>query len=316
VTDSLTNITRLLSAVLPHSLLLTGASGFLGRILNSHLAGNFKVVSLGRDTTCDVRCDLSREVPVIRDISFVIHAAGKAHIYPRTREEINSFYEVNVSGTIHLLEAIKNNNTSRMVFISSVSVYGLDEGSMIDENFPLAGASPYAQSKIQAEQLVRSFCEEHSIPYLILRIPLVAGPEPPGNLGKMINAISRGSYVRVAGGTARKSAVLGIDVALLIDSWLLSANASSGIFNLTDGVHPSFFEWELAIRRKMNSKQPAWQPAIPGWLADFLGKLGDILPFFPVNSNTIVKMTRSCTFSDEQARKVLGWNPRPVLDNF
>jgi nucleoside-diphosphate-sugar epimerase len=298
------------------SLLLTGASGFLGRILINHLSGNFKVNSLGRDASCDLRCDLSKEIPHVPDVQYVVHAAGKAHIYPRTAMEINSFELVNVNGTSNLLEALKENKICRLVFISSVAVYGLEEGWLLDEYSPLIGVSPYAQSKIKAEKLIKLFCEDLNIPYLILRLPLVVGPKPPGNLGKMMEAISRGHFVRIGGGTARKSAVLGADVAILINNWLLLDNVSSGIFNLTDGLHPSFLEWEMAIRRNIDFKyKQIWVPRVPHWLANILGKLGDLWQFFPLNSNTVFKMTKSCTFSDERARRLLGWKPRSVIDN-
>ncbi len=298
------------------SLLLTGASGFLGRILDNRLSGNFKVNSLGRDASCAMICDLSKEIPHVRGMQYIVHAAGKAHIYPRTTAEINSFYEVNVTGTLNLLEALKGNEICRMVFISSVAVYGLDEGSLLDESFPLCGVSPYAKSKIQAENLVRLFCEERKVPYLVLRLPLVVGPQPPGNLEKMIEAISKGHFVRIGGGTARKSAVLGDDVAQLINNWLIADIVSSGIFNLTDGFHPSFLEWEMAIRRNVNFKyKPIWVPGVPHLFANILGKLGDLWQFFPLNSDTVIKMTKSCTFSDERARQLLGWKPRSVINN-
>ena len=71
-----------------------------------------------------------------------------------------------------------------------------------------------------------------------MRLPLVVGSNPPGNLGKMINGIKRGTYFSIGGGKARKCMVLAEDVAKLITE----CPDVSGIYNLTDGKNPCFKE--------------------------------------------------------------------------
>ena len=83
------------------------------------------------------------------------------------------------------------------VFISSVSVYGLEFGTGIDEANPLLAKDAYGKSKIAAEQLITSWGIKTAVPVVILRLPLVAGPNPPGNLGDMIKAIQAGYYFRI-----------------------------------------------------------------------------------------------------------------------
>lgn len=293
-------------------ILLTGASGFLGRICMPYLTVDHQVLSIGRNSSNQINADLSTGVPQLPPLDAVIHAAGKAHIYPRTDAEKQSFFEVNVNGTRHLLDALTPSTVKAFIFISSVSVYGLEQGKDIPESTPLKGSSPYALSKIQAEAMIVSWCQHHHVDYLILRLPLIAGSKPLGNLGKMMKAIQGGRYLRIAKGEANKSMVLATDVSQLMAKWLNSSKRVSGIYNLTDGVHPSFFQLEEGLRLLWHIK---YIPAIPKWLGYFLGKLGDSISWFPVNTGTIRKITGTFTFSDEKARNELGWNSRSVLDH-
>ncbi len=296
------------------TLLLTGASGFLGAELIAACKVGHHILTLGRQAKNDIQCDLSTRIPTLdKPIDAVIHAAGKAHVYPKTEAEKQAFFDVNVKGTEHLLAVLEYMPLQRFIFVSSVSVYGLGKGENINEDTPLRGQSPYALSKIQAEQLIVNWCEKKQIPYLIVRLPLVVGPNPLGNLGKMAQAIQKGTYLRIAKGNARKSMVLASDVATLFLQWLSTEHPHSGIFNLTDGHHPTFFELEEALKSKYNKRRIL---SIPTWLAYSMGKLGDRVSFFPVNSQTIEKITCTFTFSDEKARRQLNWNPTPILDYY
>ncbi len=294
------------------TILLTGASGFLGSQIKTICEKKHKVITIGRQSNNDIICDLATQNPKLDNIDAIIHSAGKAHVYPKTEAEIKEFFDVNVEGTKHLLQSLENNPISKFIFVSSVSVYGLAQGELINEETPLNGTSPYALSKIQAEQLVTNWCKAKQIACLIVRLPLVVGPKPLGNLGKMMDAIRRGRYLRIAKGDARKSMVLASDIANLFERWLTATNAVSGIYNLTDEHHPTFFELEEALKEKYNKKSI---PTIPIWLAKWMGKVGDRISFFPVNSQTIEKITCTFTFSDAKARRELNWTSHPILEH-
>jgi nucleoside-diphosphate-sugar epimerase len=96
----------------------------------------------------------------------------------------------------------------------------------------------------------------------------------------------------------------------LILHWIQNTSAPSGIYNVTDGHHPTFYELEETLKVRLGKK---WIPTIPSFVATMLGKIGDRLSFFPVNSSTIKKITCTFTFSDAKARKELGWKPNGVL---
>lgn len=287
-------------------ILLTGASGFLGKSMLSSWSSQHEVITLGRDESNLIQIDLSREKPSLPTVDMVVHAAGKAHIVPKTDQEKQEFFEVNLQGTRHLLEAITE-LPRLFVFISTVAVYGLEEGNLISEEAPLNGTSPYAESKIQAEQYLIRWGQKMGVPVVILRLPLIVGPNPPGNLGAMIHAVRKGFYFRLGSGEARKSMVLAKDVADFIPSLL----GHEGIFNLCDGAHPSLAELDQKIADHYGKKVRS----ISEKPLSYLAKIGDFLPFFPLNSYRLGKLAHTLTFDDQKARKELGWNPRYTLDN-
>ncbi|MFC3197091.1 NAD-dependent epimerase/dehydratase family protein [Parapedobacter deserti] len=293
-------------------ILLSGASGFLGAILNKHLTSHFgyQVTSLGHNGS-KLKIDIRRPFVFDPDLYFetIIHAAGRAHSIPKTQAEKQEFYSVNFEGTKNLclaLEKLRRLPTS-FIFLSSVAVYGLEEGQNITEDHPLNGASPYANSKILAENWITKWAEERDVTLGVLRLPLVAGPNPPGNLGAMISGIKSGKYLSISKANARKSIVWAEDIAKIMPVLI----EKGGIYNITDGHHPSFGELEQTIAQALNKRKPL---STPYWFAKILALAGDIIGSpSPINSNKLLKMTSSLTFDDTKAQTILNWKPTPVL---
>jgi nucleoside-diphosphate-sugar epimerase len=292
---------------------ITGSNGFLGNIILNVLRENFHLIkTIGRSKEHNIFCDLAQSIPKL-DVSFntVIHVAGKAHSVPETTEEKQQFFNVNVNGTFNLLSALEKSGIPQsFVFISTVAVYGRENGILINENEPLLAKDSYGQSKIQAEKLIQTWCKKYNVTCTILRLPLIAGPNPPGNLASMIKGIKKGYYFNIDGGKAKKSIVLADDVANIIPK----AAEIGGIFNLTDGYHPSLNELSSVIAQQLNKKMPGNIPAklVKSFaiIFDMLGKLT------PINSYMLKKITSDLTFDDSKAREILGWNPKSVLEKF
>lgn len=289
--------------------LLTGSTGFLGKIILKNLPNNHSIITIGR-TNADIICNLAMQIPLLPKTELVIHAAGKAHIVPKTPAEKQDFFDVNVTGTQNLLTALEKNPPEAFVFISSVAVYGLNHGLLINENAPLKSQDAYGLSKIQAEELISNWCKKHQVICTILRLPLLVGENPPGNLGAMIKGIKKGYYFNIAGGLAQKSMVMASDVAQCIKT----VAPIGGIYNLTDGYHPNFKQLSAHIATQLRKKIPA---NIPNWLAVFLAKTGDILgKKAPFNTYKLSKIKAPLTFGDNKARKAFGWQPQQVLQSF
>jgi nucleoside-diphosphate-sugar epimerase len=289
--------------------LLTGATGFLGKSILKELENTYDSICLSR-TSGDYKIALEKEIPNFKQkFNLIIHAAGKAHAIPRTAVEKKQFHDVNVLGTLNLLKGLEKAGVpEQFVFISSVSVYGQQSGIYINEDHPLEAKDPYGLSKIEAEHLVLKWCEQHRVVCTILRLPLLVGKNPPGNLGAMVKAIDKGYYFNIGGGKAKKSMVLVGDVA----SFIPIVAVTGGIYNLTDGSHPSFEELSSTILIHRNRNKAYNLPLI---IANLIGYVGDLLgDRAPLNSLKIKKITSDLTFDDSKVRQLFNWHPEAVVD--
>lgn len=296
------------------STLVTGWNGFFGSILCSKLDANGEsLVRCGRVEGSDIKADLALAVPVIKDdIHRVIHSAG---VTPGPSRPINTpdiFNIGNVQGTSNLLKGLTSNKPESFTLISSASVYGKIDGSLIDESTPLLAASEYAKSKRDSELLVTQWCNEHHVNLTIVRLPLIVGVGAPGALGQLINAIRKRRFVIPGDGCAKKSMVLATDVA----DWLVDNPTLQGTFNLTDQQDPDYAHICDAITTHLNMKKVSRVPLsmmrAAGWLGDAGGAM--LNKPLPYNSTVHTQLTKSLTFTSQAAR-AQGWNPRSVLAN-
>jgi nucleoside-diphosphate-sugar epimerase len=294
------------------NILLTGSTGFLGKTIFSFLKNKHNIFTLGRKNST-FNIDLIQKIWLkFPKFEIIIHAAGKAHSTPKTLFEKQSFFDVNFKGTQNLLLGLEESQyfPKAFVFISSVAVYGKDNGVNIAEDAPLLAKDPYGLSKIQAEKLVLDWCKKHNVICTILRLPLLVGPGAPGNLGAMIKGIKGGYYFNIGGGRAKKSMVLAENVARSI----LEVADIGGIFNLTDGYHPTFEELSNHISIQLGKSKPM---NMSFCFAKIVAKFGDLLGReVPLNTNKLKKITSDLTFTDSKAREAFGWDPTPVLKGF
>lgn len=303
------------------STLISGANGFLGKYLvDSHMRRNVTVCELHRKQPDGVDndfvvCDLANSVPVISpgSVARVIHTAGLAHDTKGDNYTPEDYFNTNVEGTKNLLKGLELASISveHFVFISSVSVYGLETGEAISETSELAGLSPYALSKIEAEKLLIQWASKHDIPLLILRLPLVVGANPKGNMRKLQWLSSLGINVRLVPDRARRNLVHAGDVA----EYLSTSFNGEGIYNLTDGHSYSFGE----IYGFMNSAEESkFSLYVPILILQFAAKVGDFLKRFnlgfPLNSRSMTKITSTLTFDSNAAFENLDWKPENLFE--
>lgn len=299
--------------------LVTGASGFLGSYLISGLTeAGFTVTELGRRGSSQlpwIEADLTRPATIRlgpNRFDTVVHAAGLAHYTPRSAAERQRFFDVNADGARNLLKtlALQPGPPESLVLISTVAVYGLACGELLPESTPAHASDPYGASKREAEQIASDWARLQGVRLCILRLPLIYGENPPGNLGAMSAAIRRRRYAGIRPGTARRSIVAARDVAAILPR----AAAVGGLYHLTDGEHPSLRQLEMAFARRHSVRPP---PSLPYGFAKRLAVAGGLLEALfgdriPLNPNRFQKMTATLTFDDQLARAALGWNPTPV----
>jgi len=284
------------------NILLTGHSGFLGSYIKSYLKGmGHTIIRLGRGDDSDIVCDLGKEVFELKEVDYVIHAAGKAHVIPKSQEQIDEFYKVNYQGSINLIKSISNSNIKTFIFISTVAVYGKETGELINEDSPIVGNTPYALSKIKAEQAILDFGKQNKVKVVILRLPLITGEKPVGNLNDIINAIKKGYYFRIGKGDAKRSIIAATDVAEVMPELF----DIEGVYNYTDCTHPKISEIDAVISKKYHKKVKT----LPFSVMKFISNLGEIFPFFPFNKIIFMKLTNTLTFSNEKILNQINYKP-------
>ena len=293
-------------------ILFTGACGFLGKNIMPILKENYEIDTLGRCSENTIRVDISKEIPNFKkSYDIVLHACAKVYMGKDTEEERQAFYDTNYQGTINLCKALEEHLPKALVFTSSMAVYGdHKEDENITEDHPRNGQSPYAKSKILAEDFLIEWCHEHNVVLTILRPALIVGHNAKGNLGSMQNGIKKGFYFNIGNKRIRKSIVMAEDIAILLPK----VADKGGIYNICDSYHPSFHELSACICKILGKPKPK---SLPYFLVKIIAKIGDIVGHkFPINSYKINKMSINLTFSNEKAKKELSWEPIDVLTHY
>jgi UDP-glucose 4-epimerase len=136
----------------------------------------------------DVRdADLVDEL--VDDAEYVFHQAAQAGVRPSV-EDPRKYDEVNVDGTLNILDAARETGIERVVLASSSSVYGKPEYLPYDESHPTTPVSPYGASKLAAERYACAYSEVYDLPAVALRYFTVHGPRMRPNMA-ISNFVSR-----------------------------------------------------------------------------------------------------------------------------
>jgi UDP-glucose 4-epimerase len=186
-------------------LLVTGGLGYIGTHV-AHLLGTDVVVidDLSRGTmenrihgTQFVQCDITNVEELERvfetyPIDTVVHVAGKAFVQ-ESFESVDSYYSVNVVGTIHVLNMMVKYNVRNIIFSSSCSVYGNADAFPITESTPRNPVSPYGTTKKMCEDIITEYSATKGLRHVILRYFNVAGNvcahETPHNTTRIVPTI-------------------------------------------------------------------------------------------------------------------------------
>ena len=185
--------------------LISGANGFIGSFLKNRLISDGNLVkTLGRSMDNDYSIDLTKEfLRISEDFDVIIHAASIVH----NAEHANTFNQQlilqDIEITLNLLRSIEKISFKKLIFLSSVSVYGVDFGRDIDITQKISPKSGYGLSKAISEKIIIQSIPQDKL--LILRLPLVNGPSPKGNIKIALKAIESGKMVLFKGNNAKKT---------------------------------------------------------------------------------------------------------------
>ena len=242
--------------------LVTGATGFIGRHLCDHLlASGFLVRTVVKEESSNVfkpcinleqyigdLLDKESLFKACENVDFIVHLAGLAHASASTWEQL---YQTNVFGTELLLAAAIKCKVNRLVFMSSSLAAEAASAS--------AAATAYGRAKLAAEECIMSQHNKGNIEGVILRPVNVYGCGMQGNIASLISMVSR----RLAPPLPQLKTLISLigveDVCEATRLAIISENACGKIYNLTDGVQYMISDIETAIYRQVGRKEPTWR---------------------------------------------------------
>jgi nucleoside-diphosphate-sugar epimerase len=297
-------------------ILVTGATGMVGRALTARLA---------REQRWSVRLALRRspaddapphDVSVVGEISAdtlwddallncdaVVHLAARVHqMRDLSSDPLADFRKINLEGTLHLARRAAHHGVKRLVFVSTVKVNG--ERSEIGHPFTeddLPGPTdPYAISKHEAESGLRRIARDTGMEVVVARPPLVYGPGVQANFAALARAVRRGLPLPLGGVHNLRSLVAVDNLADFIATCLHHPSAANQTFLVSDGEDLS--SADLVRRLAHALDKPVRLVPVPPALLVLAGTLLG-------RGAAVHRLCDNLQIDGRKARTLLGWIP-------
>ena len=294
------------------NVVLIGGSGFVGTRLLGLLSENPNNYSLRNiDKQQSHFFSQLTEIGDVRDIEKLKNQLKDADVVvllaAEHRDDVTPtslYYDVNVGGMRNVLEAMQANGVKRLVFTSSVAVYGLNKKNP-SETHPADPFNHYGKSKWQAEEVLQKWYKEHPDWNVnILRPTVIFGERNRGNVYNLLKQISSGKFLMVGKGDNKKSMAYVGNIVTFIRYLIDNMTAGYNVFNYID--KPDFTMNELVghVSHVLDKHIPATH--FPYWLGMMGGYCLDLLARITGRKFTIssVRVKKFCATTQFDATKV------------
>lgn len=301
------------------TVLVTGASGFIGQALCTALRGagnSLRIVARqpgklpralpGTDTV--IRADIGDPIDwptALQGVDCVIHLAARTHVMHDTAADpLAEYRRINVDATRRLARAAVAASIRRFVFMSSIKVNGeATAGASYSELSAPHPEDSYGRSKWEAEQALSAIAAESKLDIVVLRPPLVYGPGVKGNILRLMHAIDRGLPLPLGGIDNRRSLIY---LGNLVDAIILCLDhpAAAGKTYLVADHDLSSTELASGIGAALG--KPARLFTIPPALLKMAGAVSG-------KSDSVTRLLGSLQIDSSKIRRELGWEPRRDL---
>lgn len=250
------------------NILLTGVSGFVGSHLAKQLSqnSNFHIIGVSRSTSNQINIeyvnikDISGQThwsPLLKNIDVVIHLAARAHIMNEyATNPLAEYRKVNTEGTLHLAEQAAKSGVKRFIFLSSVKVLGEEtpEQQPFSDNSPYNPLDYYGKSKMEAEKGLKDIFSNNKMEVVIIRPPLIYGPNVKANFRKMMLGINKMIPLPLGGIKNKRSLISINNLSDLIITCIKHPNAANQTFLASDGIDLSTSELSIKIGKALKKK--------------------------------------------------------------
>lgn len=302
-------------------LLLTGASGFVGRAVldRLHKDGRFEPVIAVRSALPDlpvtIKCVRMAVIDAasdwreaVTDCAVVVHCAARVHVMnDASADPLAEFRRVNVEGTLQLARQAAQAGVKRFVFVSSIKVNGegTRRGAPYTADAEPAPADPYGISKMEAEQALRLLAAQTGMDVVIIRPTLVYGPGVKANFFNMMNWLCKGIPLPFGAIHNQRSLVALDNLVDLILTCSEHPAAANETFLVSDGEDLSTAQ--LLRRMAAALGTPVRLMPVPVWMlesgAALLGRKA-----------LSQRLCGSLQVDIDKTQRLLGWTPPVSVD--
>ncbi|NLN30459.1 MAG: NAD-dependent epimerase/dehydratase family protein [Bacteroidales bacterium] len=290
-------------------ILIIGGSGFVGTrlidILGEENCTNIdRKQSFNHDAITglyDIReMNFSSEIDPSTGTVVLLAAEHRDDVNP-----VSLYFDVNVEGTRNVLRAMDSGGIKRIIFTSSVAVYGLNKDNPDEEHEP-DPFNDYGISKLKAEKLLTEWYSESPADRLvvIIRPTVIFGENNRGNVFNLLRQVASGSFIMAGKGNNRKSMAYVGNVAAFIKYCMEKYKTGLLIFNYADKPDYTMNELIAEAGKKFNKKLSSWR--LPFWLAYCAGLFFDMISKvtgrkFSISSIRVKKFCATTQFDTSKA---------------
>ena len=284
------------------TILVTGASGFIGRNLVKYLqSGSLNILPFSRDFGMDYKKIDSNYINDER-VETIIHLAGKAHDLKNTSND-QEYFRVNTDLTIDIFNAFLKSSAKTFIYFSSVKAVKDHYAEILSEDTTPTPFTSYGLSKLNAEKYLLSKIVDSKKRVIIIRPSMIHGPGNKGNLNLLYELVSK-NVPWPLGAFKNYRSFCSIDNLCFVVNELISRpEIQSGVYNIADDQVVSTNRIIELIGISLN-KKPMFL-YINKKVIKFIARVGDIINL-PLNSERLTKLTESYRVSNFKIKAAIG----------
>jgi len=293
------------------NILVTGGSGFIGTNLVTDLLKEGHKVTIYDKQKSETYPDLCIDGDIrdkekltrsMRGVNAVYHLAAE---HRDDVQPISLYYEVNVGGAENIVYALKKNDVNRLIFTSTVAVYGLNAGNP-NEDSPVRPFNDYGKSKYKAETIFSKWADsDNTNCFITVRPTVIFGEKNRGNVYNLLNQIASNRFIMVGKGINRKSMAYVLNLTSFLSALLKSAPGQF-VYNYADKPDLCMneliknFHSTLGGNPKINFRIPYALGLMGGYYYDILAKITG--KTYPISSIRIKKFIADTQVSSEKVK--------------
>lgn len=305
------------------TILLTGGSGFVGfKIAQTLAKSDVKLVLGVRSGFYPISHQwLEGQVRTVGDIDAntnwksclervdtVVHCAAVSNVGQRaTYQDLSALRAINVDGTLNLASQATSAGVKRFVFLSSIKV----NGEFTKPNIPFTPEDPalpsdvYGASKFEAEEGLKKICQRAGMEFVIIRPPLVYGPNAKGNFARLVKLVKTGIPLPLAEINNQRSLIALDNLVDLVITTITNPRAANEVFLASDGHDLSTSDLLQGLAQAMGKPSRLF-PCSPKILANAAKCLGKI--------DLFDRLLGSLQADISKTKRLLKWAPPVTVE--